>query len=103
MSGILVYALHYDGAFNKNSLGAVSEGARLAGELGGECHVVVVGEPAGLSDDLCASLGNYGAAKSEQCARAFSKPTRSAAMSTSAADLVSSGFFLAPMIAFSDG
>ena len=28
MSGILVYALHYDGAFNKNSLGAVSEGAR---------------------------------------------------------------------------
>ena len=34
MSGILVYALHYDGAFNKNSLGAVSEGARLAGELG---------------------------------------------------------------------
>ena len=41
MSGILVYALHYDGAFNKNSLGAVSEGARLAGELGGECHVVV--------------------------------------------------------------
>ena len=27
MSGILVYALHYDGAFNKNSLGAVSEGS----------------------------------------------------------------------------
>ena len=34
MSGILVYALHYEGAFNKNSLGAVSEGARLASELG---------------------------------------------------------------------
>ena len=34
MSGILVYALHYDGAINKNSLGAVSEGARLASELG---------------------------------------------------------------------
>ena len=63
MSSILVYALHYEGAFNKNSLGAVSEGARLAGELGGECHVVVVGETAGLSDDLCASLGRYGAAK----------------------------------------
>ena len=30
MSGILVYALHYEGAFNKNSLGAVSEGAKLA-------------------------------------------------------------------------
>ena len=52
MSGILVYALHYDGAFNKNSLGAVSEGARLAGELGAECHVVVVGDKAGLPDDL---------------------------------------------------
>ena len=61
MSSILVYALHYDGAFNKNSLGAVSEGARLAGELGGECDVVVVGETAGLSDELCASLGRYGA------------------------------------------
>ena len=36
MSSILVYALHYDGAFNKNSLGAVSEGARLAAELGRE-------------------------------------------------------------------
>ena len=57
MSSILVYALHYEGAFNKNSLGAVSEGARLAGELGGECHAVVVGDKAGLSDDLCASLG----------------------------------------------
>ena len=54
MSSILVYALHYEGAFNKNSLGAVSEGARLAGELGGECHVVVIGDKAGLSDDLCA-------------------------------------------------
>src|SRR5688572_18870661 len=63
MSGILVYALHYEGAFNKNSLGAVSEGARLAGELGAECHAIVVGDKAGLPDDLCASLGAYGAAK----------------------------------------
>ena len=64
MSGpILVYALHYEGAFNKNSLGAVSEGARLAGELGGECQAVVVGDKSGLSDDLCASLGRYGATK----------------------------------------
>src|SRR3954469_8824127 len=61
MSGILVYALHYEGAFNKNSLGAVSEGARLAQELGTECHAIVVGE--GVSDDLAAQLGNYGAAK----------------------------------------
>ena len=63
MSNILVWALHYEGAFNKNSLGAVSEGARLARELGGECHAIVVGEKAGLSDELCASLGNYGASK----------------------------------------
>ena len=35
MADILVYALHYEGAINKNSLGAVSEGARLAAELGG--------------------------------------------------------------------
>ena len=58
---ILVYALHHDGAFNKNSLGAVSEGARLAGELGTECHAIVVGE--GISDDLAGQLGNWGAAK----------------------------------------
>ncbi|WP_028061710.1 electron transfer flavoprotein subunit alpha/FixB family protein [Candidatus Solirubrobacter pratensis] len=61
MSGILVYALHYEGAFNKNSLGAVSEGARLAGELGTECHAIVVGE--GIGDDLAAQLGTYGASK----------------------------------------
>src|ERR671910_1444145 len=61
MSGILVYALHYEGAFNKNSLGAVSEGARLAGELGTECHAIVVGE--GVADDLAGQLGNYGASK----------------------------------------
>jgi electron transfer flavoprotein alpha subunit len=60
---ILVYALHYDGEFNKNSLGAVSEGARLANELGGECHAIVVGDKAGLPDDMLASLGSYGATK----------------------------------------
>jgi electron transfer flavoprotein alpha subunit len=62
MSNILVYALHYEGAFNKNSLGAVSEGARLAAELGSECHVAVAGGD-DLTDELCATLGNYGAAK----------------------------------------
>ena len=58
---ILVYSLHYEGEFNKNSLGAVSEGARVAGELGGECHVLVLGGD-DLSDDLAGSLGGYGAA-----------------------------------------
>jgi electron transfer flavoprotein alpha subunit len=61
MSNILVYALHYEGAFNKNSLGAVAEASRLAGELGGEAHAVVIGE--GISDELAASLGRYGAKK----------------------------------------
>ena len=63
MSGILVYALHYEGQINKNSLGAVSEGARLAKDLGTECHAIVVGEKAGLPDDLVGSLGAYGASK----------------------------------------
>ena len=63
MSDVLVYALHYDGAINKNSLGAVSEGARLASELGGECHAIVVGDKAGLGDDVLAPLGAHGAGK----------------------------------------
>jgi len=62
MPGILVYALHYEGAINKNSLGAVSEAARLAGELGTEAHALLMGGE-DLTDDLCASLGRYGAAK----------------------------------------
>jgi electron transfer flavoprotein alpha subunit len=61
MADILVFALHYEGAFNKNSLGAVSEGARLAAELGGECRAIVVG--ASAAPELCATLGAYGAAR----------------------------------------
>src|ERR671937_1754111 len=63
MSAILTYALHYEGEFNKNSLGAVSEAGKLAKEIGGEAAAVVVGEGDDLTDDLCASLGNYGATK----------------------------------------
>jgi electron transfer flavoprotein alpha subunit len=62
MANILVYALHYEGAINKNSLGAVAEGARLASELGGECHAIVVGGE-DLTDDLASSVGAYGATK----------------------------------------
>jgi electron transfer flavoprotein alpha subunit len=61
MANILVYTLHYEGAINKNSLGAVSESARLASELGGEAHAILVGE--GIPDDLAASVGPYGATK----------------------------------------
>src|SRR5919107_1088786 len=61
MAGILTYALHYEGAFNKNSLGAVTEAGKLAKELGTEAHAVVVGE--GVPDDLASQLGAYGATK----------------------------------------
>jgi electron transfer flavoprotein alpha subunit len=61
MSGILTYVLHYEGEANKNSLGAVSEAAKLASELGTEAHAVVVGE--NVPDDLAKSLGKYGATK----------------------------------------
>src|ERR1019366_8953883 len=61
MANILVYALHYDGAINKNSLGAVSEGAKLAAELGGEAHAILLGE--NVPQELAASLGEYGASK----------------------------------------
>src|ERR671931_1804434 len=61
MPDILVYTLHDDeGIFNKNSLGAVSEAARLAGEIGGEAAALVVGD---VADDACQSLGAYGAKK----------------------------------------
>jgi electron transfer flavoprotein alpha subunit len=61
MAGILVYALHDDeGNFNKNSLGALSEAAKLAGELGTEAAAVVVGD---VADDAAAALGKYGVSK----------------------------------------
>jgi electron transfer flavoprotein alpha subunit len=62
MSHVLTYVLHYEGKFNKNSLGAVSEGAARAAEIGADCHAVVVGGD-DLTDELCQTLGNYGAKK----------------------------------------
>jgi electron transfer flavoprotein alpha subunit len=61
MSGILTYVLHYEGEANKNSLGAVSEAAKRAADLGTEAHAVMVGE--NIPDELAASLGKYGATK----------------------------------------
>src|SRR5919106_3188320 len=59
MPGILVYALHDDeGNFNKNSLGALSEASKLAGELGSEAAALVVGD---VADDAAKGLGAYGA------------------------------------------
>jgi electron transfer flavoprotein alpha subunit len=62
MADVLTYVLHNEGAFNKNSLGAVSEGAARAAEIGGECHAVVVGGD-DLTDELCQSVGAHGATK----------------------------------------
>ncbi|MGE5858565.1 MAG: electron transfer flavoprotein subunit alpha/FixB family protein, partial [Solirubrobacterales bacterium] len=68
MGGILVYALHDDeGNFNKNSLGALSEAAKLAGELGTEAAAVVVGD---VADDAAAGLGAYGVPKVYRCKEA---------------------------------
>ncbi|HEX5894444.1 MAG TPA: electron transfer flavoprotein subunit alpha/FixB family protein [Solirubrobacterales bacterium] len=68
MAGILVYALHDDeGNFNKNSLGALSEAAKLAGELGTEAAAVVVGD---VADDAAAGLGAYGVKKVYRCKEA---------------------------------
>ena len=68
MAGILVYALHDDeGNFNKNSLGALSEAAKLAGELGTEAAAVVVGD---VADDAAAGLGAYGVSKVYRCKEA---------------------------------
>jgi electron transfer flavoprotein alpha subunit len=62
MADVLTYVLHYEGQFNKNSLGAVSEGAARASDIGGECHAVVVGGD-DLTDELCQTLGAFGATK----------------------------------------
>src|ERR1700736_3147901 len=62
MADVLTYVLHYEGEFNKNSLGAVSEGAARASEIGGEGHAVVVGGD-DMTDELCQSISGYGATK----------------------------------------
>jgi electron transfer flavoprotein alpha subunit len=66
--GILVYALHNDeGEFNQNSQGALSEAAKLAGELGTEAAAVVVGD---VADDAAAGLGAFGVTKVYRCKEA---------------------------------
>src|SRR4029453_2881075 len=68
MAGILVYALHDDeGNFNKNSLGALAEAAKLAGELGTEAAAVVGGD---FSPDGAPGLGKYGVSKVFRCKEA---------------------------------
>ena len=63
MSSLLVNVTHHAGNFHKDSLGALGEAARLARELGGEAHALLVGSREDLPDALCASLGDFGAAR----------------------------------------
>ncbi len=50
-----------DGEFEERSLGVLTEGARLAAELGGTCDALVLASREELSDEHCATLGGYGA------------------------------------------
>jgi electron transfer flavoprotein alpha subunit len=68
MPGIPGLRPHDDeGNFNKNSLGALAEAAKLAGELGTEAAAVVVGD---VADDAAAGLGAYGVTKVYRCKEA---------------------------------
>jgi electron transfer flavoprotein alpha subunit len=62
MADIVVYVLHNGDAFNKNSLGAISEAAARASEIGGSAHAAVLGGDE-LTDDMVKGLGKYGATK----------------------------------------
>jgi len=75
VAGLLVFALHYDGAINKNSLGAVF-GSRAA------LHRARDGVPCArrreaIADDVAASLGRYGATKVFASRRPKGLPSRS--------------------------
>jgi electron transfer flavoprotein alpha subunit len=63
VTSLLVFVVHHEGGFYESSLGALTEGARVAAELGGDCHALVVGDRAELSDELCAILGRHGATR----------------------------------------
>jgi len=60
MNKVIIFAENFDGKFKKATLEAVSYGAEIAGQLGGEAVVISVGDAA---DDELAILGNYGASK----------------------------------------
>ena len=54
--------------------GAISEAAKLAGEIGGEASAVVVGD---VADDAAAGLGKYGATKVYRAKSAARRASRS--------------------------
>ena len=61
MSGLLVAVLHHQGEFHRSSLGVLAAAAEAAARLGVSCEAVVVGDRTELPDELCATLGPFGA------------------------------------------
>jgi electron transfer flavoprotein alpha subunit len=60
MNKVIIFAENFDGKFKKATFEAVSYGAEIAGQMGGEAVAISVGE---VADDELALLGNYGASK----------------------------------------
>jgi electron transfer flavoprotein alpha subunit len=61
-SDILVYVLEHEGTPSKSSLGVLAQAAELAAELGGQADALLLGGEE-ATDELCALLGAYGAAR----------------------------------------
>jgi electron transfer flavoprotein alpha subunit len=59
---ILVHVLEHEGTPSKDSLAALAQAAELAAALGGQADALLLGGDE-LTDELCASLGAYGAAR----------------------------------------
>ena len=60
MNKVIIFAENFDGLFKKATFEAVSYGARIAEQMGGEAIAVSLGE---VADNELKNLGNYGASK----------------------------------------
>ncbi|MBE0637962.1 MAG: electron transfer flavoprotein subunit alpha/FixB family protein [Bacteroidales bacterium] len=60
MNKVIIFAENFDGKFKKATFEAVSYGAEIAGQMGGEAIAISIGDVA--AEEL-AILGNYGASK----------------------------------------
>jgi len=60
MNKVIIFAENFDGQFKKATFEAVSYGARIAEQMGGEAIAVSLGE---VADAELMTLGNYGASK----------------------------------------
>lgn len=60
MNKVIIFAENFDGKFKKATFEAVSFGAEIASQTGGEAVAISVGE---VAEDELTVLGNYGASK----------------------------------------